>query len=70
MCTKEQVHFDLRIILNLDPLIIGIYLDVGIKQGYLINSHLLVSSKIQTLFTRLYRAKEGGPSHRYSALPH
>jgi hypothetical protein len=35
---------DLRIILDLDPLVIGINLDMGIKQWNLIDSHLLISS--------------------------
>lgn len=49
MCTIEEIRWDLRIILNLDPLIIGIYFDMGIKQGYLINPHLLISSRTQAL---------------------
>ena len=51
----EEIRRDLRIILNLDPLIVGIYLDMGIKQWHLIDSHLLISPETQAHLIQLYQ---------------
>jgi len=40
---KVGMRMDVRIILDLDPLVIGINLDMRIKQWNLIDSHLLIS---------------------------
>jgi hypothetical protein len=50
--------WDVRIILNLDPLIIGINLDMSIKQWNLIDTHLLISSKSQITHL-LYLERDG-----------
>jgi hypothetical protein len=47
---KVGIKRNVRIILNLDPLVIGINLNMSIKQWNLMDTHLLISSSRHSSF--------------------
>jgi len=42
----ERNESDIRIVLDLDPLVVGVYFDMGIEQWDLVDPHLLISSPV------------------------
>ena len=45
----ERNKSDIRIVLDLDPLVVGVYFDMGIEQWDLVDPHLLISSPVHRL---------------------